>query len=321
MLLVTVNDLGDSTDAYPSLKGELSALGFDQDAVRHGTDVREVLRDLFVAARLKGTGRKVPANVLGQLVRDLREALTANVAKAIPPDRMWRDPTSADVITHRRKSRHYSPVDPARLTAVAAKYLQYSIGSSLFEYYLLAGLVCDALALALHETIRRSEDAALLLLYDWVDEDLSRVAFWRPWFWLGLLLARWIAIPALLAGMYWYSGYELRGPWVWVMVAWLLYLGLRMLRTPLRLFRRRDIRNRAEERVKINEKLVAQYEAITSGVFNPSQVQHDLLRLTEAGCAIPAAVFAILARAIERDPAVFAIRRIEHPFDFLGRHM
>src|SRR5438552_584786 len=125
-----------------SLKGQLSLTGVDAKMLEKGSEVRRILRDLMLASRVAGIELAVHPRTLGKLVCDLREALTSHEPSAVPPSRVWTDPSDADIAKGHITWRHDSPVDANALTAVAGAYLQQSVSSRQFEYYLLVGFMC-----------------------------------------------------------------------------------------------------------------------------------------------------------------------------------
>ncbi|HYT73512.1 MAG TPA: hypothetical protein VEL79_02080 [Vicinamibacterales bacterium] len=289
-----------------SLNEQLPDTGIDAEMLKEGSEVRKVVEDLMRASRAN-LGELAPDPLaLGELVLELREALTSHEPSAVPPSHMWTDPSDADIVNGRKTWGDESPVDPNALTVVAGSYFRRSAGSSLFEYYLLVGFICNAYAHFLHETIRRSHDPGVIWLYALTHGDLARVAVWRPWSLIGVFFARWIVVPMLLAMAVWRADDGLATPWLWLLGAWLVYILWHVVRTPVRFFHRRELRKGMEERVKAVETALDVYNAVRSKVFNPSQLRDELLRLKDAGCPVAAATFAVLARAIERDPSVFA---------------
>lgn len=287
----------------------LALTGATREMLAPRSDVRRLLIEMLRASRTAPAPQLSP-RAIGGLVLDLRSALTWNsVRSPVAPTLMWADPSEQDLLHSSKKWAAPSPVSTEQLSSVAARYLRLGFHNRLFEYYLLLGLMCDARAQHLQAMFRRrrQEEPWVDFLYGYFRDDMAAVVRWQPWIERGAAVVRWIATPLVLASAYLYFP-QITWAVVWASALWLLHVTVHLIRVPFKRRARRRRHAQYEPIVQTAEAAREIYKALRSDVFNPSQVQDDLRRNGANGFPVPPAVFAILARAVTRDPAVFVVR-------------
>jgi hypothetical protein len=200
-----------------------------------------------------------------------------------------------------------SPVHPDQLSDAAAKYLkQPAWQTNRADWILLSAFLFDALART-YDTTMSNPGGLPDWSYTFAGGNLAKMVLWR----LGLSVTgfalRWLLVPGIVAIVaYRAGGFDIGQGWLWLLGVWAVYAAVRIATFPARFIRNRRRTKAVHSMIEKLGRLERIYVSINGGVFNPTVMKSDLLALNAEGVPVPAPVFAILDRTIQRDPAVFA---------------
>lgn len=253
---------------------------------------------------LSGTEYLLRLQEARSITDEIASALSADWADK-KPGSIWCSPT-LDCLNFRPDGRlEASPVDKRRLDAATAIYLERPwMQLNLLDWYILNGYVFDELARFAEGVKSGQASGSINWAYVLSDGNIERTVYWRAGFEVAKLLLRWVLPPAVVAIAY-YAGYQETAAWIAIVYG--IYLLGYLAFFPRRYLRRKALKKKAGELEGKLHALINVFQSSSAPVLSPLRLR-DLIAKTEAEeVFFQPAVYAILDRAVERDPAVFAI--------------
>jgi hypothetical protein len=235
------------------------------------------------------------------IVSDIRYALTNYYKDA--PSSMFMPSLGLDAIREKPdKWSGPSPVDAEGLDAVTARYLKEPwMQLDRIDWYILNAFIFNEMA-HLSDAIKSGLAFGTI---NWAyvfggSSDVNMLS-WR----LGLSIAkfciRWLALPAV-AGLLYYLGYMNAAKWV--LVAYGVYVAFHLVLFPWHYMRRRRLKKQYADLEQKLKGLIQIYQSVSASTLNPTRLREQIAELEKGETFFKPAVYAILDRAIARDPAV-----------------
>lgn len=239
-----------------------------------------------------------------EIVEGIADALRAFWDDA-PDDKFWYGFHDGQLIERPSEWTDASPIDPARLDAATARYLERPwLQSNRLEWYLLNGFIVDEM-LRLVDGIKSGTAFGTI---NWAYLLSGGRYFPALWWRLGLAALKftlnWLLLPGLAAVAYFYD-YIVAAKWLLGIFGVLVVL--RILFLPIRFMRYRTRkRETSEYQGKLNQ-LIQIHQSVSASTLNPTRLRERLIEIEKEDTLVRPAVYSILDRAIARDPAVFTM--------------
>lgn len=180
-----------------------------------------------------------------------------------------------------------SPIDTESLDFAASCYLKEPwMQLDRIDWYILNGLIFGQMA-SLSNALRS-----------------RKTTFWRIGLTVATFCLRWFVLPAVAALLY-YLGYLDAAKWV--LGAYGVYIAYYLVLFPWRYSVRRRLK---KEYADIKQRLKASiqiYQSVSATTINPTHVKEQIAQLEKGKSFFKPAVYAILDRAITRDPAALVL--------------
>ena len=134
--------------------------------------------------------------------------------------------------------------------------------------------------------------------------NIEKTFYWRAAFEISKFVARWILTPAIIIAVYYVGYHEIAK---WTAIPYGIYVIIHAAFFPRRYLRRKALTKELEEYESKLKALIGVYQSSSPEIFNPSRLRDLIARAESDEVLLRPAVYSILDRAIDRDPAVFAI--------------
>ena len=287
---------------------------------RDWSQCRAILEDWFPRLRERTAGesdiedafeREVGEAV--EILRELRWALSYHVKETdgsgenSENDRgvLWQQPSHHDINTQPESWTHVTPVSKSALSRTVAEYLKNDwLQHNLIDWAVINASLFTEIA-DLGEGIKSGQlFGKMNWAYILAGNVLEKRILVEAGFSIARFVLRWV-LPPLTIGAFVYFDYET--PAKVVGGLWGVYLLYRLLTIPAR-WRASKARERGARAYEESlEGLMVAWLFTNSEVINPTRLK-DLLKEADQkgkGSTVPAVVYSIVDRAIDRDPAVF----------------
>lgn len=221
-----------------------------------------------------------------EIVDDLRFGFTSNLRNA--SRNMFVPRLNLNAIDEKPDEwKAPSPIDIESLDFAASCYLREPwMQLDRIDWYILNGLIFSEMALASNALRSR------------------KMTFWRVGLSLVTFCLRWFVLPAVAALLY-YLGYLDAAKWV--LAAYGVCIAYYLVLFPWRYAVRRKLK---KEYADIKQRLKASiqvYQSVSATTINPTHLKKQIAELERGKSLFKPAVYAILDRAITRDPAVLVL--------------
>jgi hypothetical protein len=220
---------------------------------------------------------------------------------------IWCEPRPEDVVgwPDTLYSDRASPVDISSLDAATARYLQRPwMQLNRLDWYILNGYIFDEAAKIVDHIRSGRAIGVVNLAYIFGGGDLDKTVYWRAALDIAKFVMRWIMLPVAIALVY-YFGYQQAA--MWIAVPYGVYLAIHIALFPRRYLRRRAQKKELKEWESAVNALVRVYQTSSCVVFSPTQLRSIIVEAESGRARVKSAVYSLLDRAIERDPAVFTV--------------
>jgi hypothetical protein len=239
-----------------------------------------------------------------EVIEDVTDALRA-FWKEPPDDKFWYGFYDSQLFERPEAWTDASPIDPGRLDAATARYLDRPwLQVNRLDWYLLNGFVSNELLRLMDGIKSGSATGQINWAYVFSGGKYLTTLYWRLGLRVVKLAASWILLPALAALAY-YVGY------INVAKSTLGLFGilviLRAIFLPGRFMRRRAQKRQAAELQDKLKRLIQIYQSCNASTLNPTLLRERIADAERGDVLVRPAVYSILDRAIAKDPAVFTI--------------
>lgn len=200
-----------------------------------------------------------------------------------------------------------SPIDSYNLDSATAKYFTKQwMQHNKLDWYILNGFIVDEI-LRLADNMRTGEAFGenkfiYNLSYSFADGKPFPTTLWR----LGLntffFFFGWLLLPLIVVLAYIYDYPQVAK---WVAIVFGCYLLYKIVILPWRIIHWRNVRRLKKLYVKKLQHLIEIYILANGQTMNPSVLRKKIEEFEKEGMLVKPAVYSILDRAIQRDPAVF----------------
>lgn len=297
------------TAEVPQVRVERTWSGVEKEfwrtsGVSPTSELGQVYQTLLRLAMVNAKTRKEFVDRLdqgAQVVRDVADALKRHWRDA-PPDRIWYRPTELDVFIRPKEWTEPSPVDAEALDAATAKYLMAPwCQQNCLDWYILNGFVFDVFTKS-RETLLQGSVPILVYV---LAEGQPLKLIWLHWaYQVATWVGRWVAVPVAAVIAYIRISESVG---FWLGCGYVAYVVVRLLLLPTRFVARRA-RKKALADLDANiTRLGSVYANVRASVLHPGELRKQIELLNNEGVRFQPAVYAILDRAIQRDPAVFTV--------------
>jgi hypothetical protein len=237
-----------------------------------------------------------------EVLEDVTDALRA-FWKAPPDNKFWYGFHDSQLIENPEEWTGASPIDSSRLYMATARYLERPwMQVNLLDWYILNGFVLDEL-LRLADGIKSgSSIGSINWAYILSGGKYLKTLWWKFVLGAAKFALSWLLLPALAALAY-YLGYKTVANWTLGLFG--LVVVIRVILLPARYVGRRARKRQMGELSDKLKRLIQIYQSCNASTLNPKLLRERILEAERTEALIKPAVYAILDRAITRDPAVF----------------
>lgn len=200
---------------------------------------------------------------------------------------------------------HSSPVDSASLDSATAKYLKNSwMQLNKIDWYIINAFVFSELAELSEGIVSGQVFGTINWAYAFASGRIDKTIIYQFIFSIVKFVLKWLLLPAFGILLYYLDFFKLAK---WVFVVYAVYIVFQVILFPKRYFQRKERGKQYDKAQKIVESLTQIYLSSNVGVVNPTQLRVLMADAEKKGIPLRPAVYSILDRAIQRDPAVMAI--------------
>lgn len=129
----------------------------------------------------------------------------------------------------------------------------------------------------------------------------EKMLFWRVGLAIAKFCLRWLALPGV-AGLLYYWGYV--GAAKWVLGGYGVYIAFHIVLFSWRYMNRRRLRKQYADLEGKLKRLIQIYQSVDASTLNPTRLREQIADLEKEETFFKPAVYAILDRAIQRDPTM-----------------
>jgi hypothetical protein len=242
------------------------------------------------------------------VIADITVAMRLNWPEA-PRNRFWWG-WSRGISTEKPKEwDEASPIDAEELDTATAEYLTRPwMQLDRLDWYIINGFVIDEI-LRLSHGIRSGSAFGPGSLRRSLSTELSRgkpIPYALMMMGLGALsfILNWLLIPGIALLAYFYDYQRVAK---WLLIIFGIQILLSIILSPWRINNWRKVRRLRRSLTRKLEHLLQIYENCRAKTINPTVLRDKIAALEKDGILVKPAVYSILGRAIDRDPAVFVI--------------
>lgn len=201
-----------------------------------------------------------------------------------------------------------SPVDKDSLDEATAEYLGRPwMQLNALDWCILNGYIFDETA-RMGDGIKSGQAVGIINWpYVLAGGDFEKTLYYGVVSAAAKFIGRWILAPAAIATLY-YFGYETAA--LWIAAPYGIYIAAHLALFPMRYRKRKTLRKEYRDWQEKHKKLVNIYQSVSTKVFNPTRLRELIARTENEEVFFRPAVYSILDRAIQRDPAVFTVQGI-----------
>jgi hypothetical protein len=195
-----------------------------------------------------------------------------------------------------------SPVNMSLLDNATAKYLENPwMQLNRIDWYIINAFVFNELATLSEYIVSGQMFGTIKWSFVFSDRKMDKMIIYDLIFSIVRFVFKWLLLPAIGLLLY-YKNYIKYANWIFVVYA--VYIVLQIILLPKKLFKNKKMKVQASKMEDILKCITQIYLSSNNETINPSQLR-DLMRIAEEkGIPLKPAVYAILDRAIQRDPAV-----------------
>jgi len=225
----------------------------------------------------------------------------------------WKDAPKHEVVSSEQDSAIYerpsewsqpSPIDSSLLDSATSKYLNEAwLQTNSIDRWIINAFLFDELIILTDQI--RSGKALLgrpILAYTLSDGKYIKTMGYQYLFALLAFLGRWVVFPVVLFALYYFEKFEYI-PWIGIPYG--LYILYYLFFLPKKIIHKRGLKKKFKEFEKRLQSLANIYDLARKDTVNPSRLKDQLVEVESSGVRVVPAVYALLDRAIQRDPAVF----------------
>ena len=195
-----------------------------------------------------------------------------------------------------------SPIDVESLDAATARYLKEPwMQLDHIDWYLLNGFIFNEMAHLSNDIRSGQAFGTINWAYLFADGSAEKTIYWRVGLAIAKFCLRWLALPGI-AGLLYFLGYVAAAKWV--LIAYGVYIAFHLVLFPWRYLRRRTIKKHYSDMENRLGQVIQIYQSVSATTLNPTRLREQITAVEKDETFFKPAVYAILDRAIQRDPAV-----------------
>lgn len=218
---------------------------------------------------------------------------------------IWYRPSLSNLQNRPEEWRDASPVGRVNLDRATAEYLNNPwMQNNLLDWIILNAFIFDEMARQ-SDGIRSGQVFGTI---NWAhifsEGKYEKMVYLQLLFWLIKFVARWILIPLIIFGFYYLEYKDIAK---WTAIPYAVYILVYIAMFPKRYFQRKALLKQEEELIYHLKKLMGIFQSCSGSTINPSRLRELIAKAEYEGVSVRPAVYSILDRAIQRDPAVFTV--------------
>jgi hypothetical protein len=236
----------------------------------------------------------------GKIIEDITYAMKAYWENS-PSHRIWCYP-EARWSGRPEKWTASSPVDALSLDRATAKYLENPwMQLNNIDWYIINAFVFSELSSLSEGIVSGQVFGTINWAYVFAGGRIDKAIIYQLTFSVAKFVLQWLLLPAIGILLYYKDFIKLA---TWVFVAYAVYIAFRVILFPKRFFERKELKKQHDKMEGVLKSVTQIYLNSNSETINPAQLRALMADAEKKGIPLKPAVYAILDRAIQRDPAV-----------------